>query len=350
MNDTRPRSAVLAGIGHWLPPTVMTNEELAVRVAVTAEWLRSRTGIAGRHVADAGMATSDLAVEAGRRAMESAAAGEAAPDARNRIDTVVVATTTPDRITPATAPEVATRLGLTGAAAFDLAAACSGFLYGLAVADGLVAAGTAQRVLVVGAETLTSIVDPTDPATSAIFADGAGAAVVRAGRPHEPGAIRRVVLGSDGAGSDWIAVPGGGARHPVPGAHGSGQQRYLKLAGPEVFRNAVRRMTAAAREALARAGWEPADVDRVIAHQANVHILLAVRRKLGIPPERMAANIQHVGNTSAASIPVLLAQDAAEGRIKPGDRLLLAAFGAGFTWAATTLVWPELPGTARALR
>ncbi|MFF8960131.1 beta-ketoacyl-ACP synthase III [Streptomyces sp. NPDC014894] len=332
------RTAVLAGIGYWLPPTVLTNDDLGPRVGTSAEWLRSRTGITSRHVAGPGTATADLAVEAGRRAMASAGI--------DRVDLVLVATTSPDRVCPATAPDVAARLGQPQIAALDVGAACSGFLYGLAVAGGMIASGAAGRVLVIGAETLTSLLDPGDRATSAIFADGAGAVVLRAGRPGEPGSIGPVVLGSDGAASDLIEVPAGGSRDPGPGTPDSPGARYLSVSGPEVFRLAVKRMTEVSHRALAEAGWRLPEVDRVVAHQANAHILAAVGRKLGVRPDRMATNIQHVGNTSAASIPILLAQDADDGRVKPGDRVLLTAFGGGLTWAATTLVWPTSTSTS----
>ncbi|MFC9943878.1 beta-ketoacyl-ACP synthase III [Streptomyces pratensis] len=328
---------MISGVGYWLPPAVLTNKVLGDRVGASADWLGSRTGIRSRHVVAPGTATVDLAVRAGRRAMRSAATEE--------VDAVLLATVTPDRICPPSAPEVAARLGQPRIAAFDVGAACSGFLYGLAVAGGLIAGGTARRVLVIGAETMTSLVDPRDAATSAIFADGAGAVVVRAGEPDEPGAVGPVILGSDGSRADLIEVPAGGSRQPLPAVPGTGGDRYLSMSGSDVFRNAVARMAGASRAAVGARGWELGDVDRVVAHQANVHILAAVARKLGVPPGRMAANIAHVGNTSAASVPILLAQDAADGRLKPGDRVLAAAFGAGLTWAATTLVWPELPGT-----
>lgn len=329
-------AAVVAGIGCWLPPTVLTNDVLAERLEVPADWLSSRTGIDSRHVVSPGMATSDLAVEAGRRALDSAGI--------DKVDAIIVGTTTPDQMLPGIAPIVATRLGLGTVGAFDLSAACSGFLYGLATARGLIAAGSAQRVLVIGAETISVYIDPQDPSTSALFADGAGAAVIRAGvRGTERGEIGPVILGSDGSLANLIHVPGGGSRHPVVGGPGSGRQRYITMSGLPVFNNAVKRMSAVSRQALAAAGWELDDVDRFVIHQANTHILKATSDLLGIPFERMATNIQDVGNTSSASVPILLAQENAEGRVKPGDRLLLAAFGAGLAWAATTLVWPELP-------
>ncbi|WP_329013708.1 beta-ketoacyl-ACP synthase III [Streptomyces sp. NBC_00690] len=336
MTPQAARAAVIAGAGYWLPPPVLTNEELGHRVGATAEWLHSRTGIIERHVTPPGMATADLAVEAGRKALMSAGT--------RRVDAVIVATATPNRICPATAPEVATRLDQAQIAAFDVGAACSGFLYSLAIAQGLIAIGQAGKVLVIGAETLTSILDPQDRATSAIFADGAGAMVLRAGTADELGAIGPVILGSDGTGGDLIAVAAGGSRQPSATTPGSGPgSRFLSVSGPEVFRQAVKHMAAVTHQALTAAGWQLGDVDRVFAHQANAHILTAVTRKLGVPPYRMATNLRHIGNTSAASIPILLAQDAAHGLIKPGDRALLTAFGAGLTWAATTLTWPPLP-------
>jgi 3-oxoacyl-[acyl-carrier-protein] synthase-3 len=328
-------AAVIAGVGHWLPPTVLTNDELSLRLGVPADWLSSRTGIDSRHIVAPGTATTELAFQAGRRALASAGV--------DQVDAVIVGTSTPDRLCPATAPVVAARLGLAAVAAFDLMAACSGFLYALAAARGLIAAGTARGVLVVGADTVSSFLDPQDASTSAIFADGAGAAVLRAGVPGQRGEIGPVILGSDGSLGDLITVPGGGSLHPTPGGPGSGRRRYLSLNGLPVFNNAVKRMAAATSQALDAAGWTLTDVDRFVVHQANAHILKALSQLLEVPHERMAANIRHVGNTSAASVPILLAQEVAEGRIKPGDRLLLTAFGAGLSWGATTLVWPELP-------
>lgn len=332
--DNSP-ATVITGVGHWLPPVTLTNDILGERLGVPADWLSSRTGIHTRYVVQPGMATSDLAVEAARRALRSAGV--------DQVDTVIVGTTTPDRRLPAIAPAVADRLGLGTVGAYDISAACSGFLYGLANARGLIAASTARSALVIGAETISSLLDPEDPSTSALFADGAGAVVVRAAHAGtEQGEIGPMILGSDGSLADLIHAPGGGSLHPEPGGRGSGTERYMKLSGLPVFNNAVKRMAAATRQALAAAGWELADVDRFVIHQANHHILTALGQMLDVPSERLASNIQHVGNTSAASVPILLAQEAAEGRIKPGDRLLLTAFGAGLAWAATTVVWPDL--------
>lgn len=328
------RAAVIAGIGSYVPPGVVTNQDLEKRLDTSDEWIRSRTGIATRHVVDAGTATSDLAVEAGRRALASA--GEPGADA------VVLATTTSDRPCPATAPDVAARLGLTGVAAFDIAAVCSGFLYGLAIAAGLIAAGTAGRVLLVAADAFTTIIDPLDRGTAVIFADGAGAVVLRAGTADEPGAVGPVVLGSDGTLSDLIEVPAGGSRQRSSATAPEPGEEFFRMRGRDTYRHAVMHMLAASEEAVARAGWRLADVDRLAAHQANARILATVAERLGLSPERQLSNIETVGNTGAASIPLLLAQSAAEGRLTAGHRVLLTAFGGGLAWGATTVVWPEV--------
>ncbi|MFE9633179.1 beta-ketoacyl-ACP synthase III [Streptomyces sp. NPDC006463] len=327
-------AAVICGVGGFVPPRVVTNEDLTRRLDTTDEWIRSRTGIGARHVVEPGTATSDLAVEAGRRALVSAD-GEA-PDA------VVLATTTPDRPCPATAPEVAARLGLDGAAAFDVAAVCSGFLYGLATAGGLIASRTARRVLLIAADAFTTIVDPADRGTAVIFADGAGALVLRPGEPAEPGAVGPVVLGSDGRLGDLIEVPAGGSRQRSSGRPPEPGEEFFRMRGRETYRHAVERMSAASRTALATAGWEVGDVDRFAAHQANGRILTAVAEELGVPAERSLSNIERVGNTGAASIPLLLAQSAADGSLVAGHRLLMTAFGGGLAWGAAALVWPDV--------
>jgi len=324
-NQASTDAAVIAGVGCWLPPQSVTNAELCTRLDTTAEWILTRTGIATRRIAGPGTATSDLAVEAGTRALKSAGSGA--------VQALVLATTTPDRPCPAMAPDVASRLGLTGIAAFDVSAVCSGFLYALATAAGFIAAGVADRVLVIAAETFSTLLDPLDRTTVPIFGDGAGAVVLRRGSAAEPGAIGRVVLGSDGERHDLIAVAAGASRQ---------QSGYFEMRGREVFRHAVTRMTAAARTAADAAGWDLADVDRVVAHQANARITAAAAKTLGIPEDRWAQNVREVGNTAAASVPILLAQAAADGFLAAGHRVLLTAFGGGLTWGAATVVWPEL--------
>ncbi|MBH1937508.1 ketoacyl-ACP synthase III [Streptomyces sp. AV19] len=329
------RSAVLCGLAGWVPPRVVTNEELSRRLDTSDAWIRTRTGIGRRHVVEPGQATSDLAVEAGRRALRSAGT--------DAVDAVVVATTTPDRPCPATAPVVASRLGLTGAAAFDVSAVCTGFVYGLASAAGLIAAGVAERVLLIGADAYSAIVDPDDRANAIIFGDGAGAVVLRAGRPDEPGAVGHFDLGSDGTGEEMITVAAGGSRWPArTGEEVSREDRHFAMRGKEVFRHAVTRMAASARATLALADRKAEDVDHFVPHQANLRILRAVTEELGLPEDRCVSNVESVGNTGAASIPLALSDAAARGVVRPGDRVLLTAFGGGLTWGSCLLTWPAL--------
>ncbi|MBV2356709.1 ketoacyl-ACP synthase III [Streptomyces sp. J2-1] len=335
-NNPRPSgpAAVVCGLAGWLPPRVVTNDELSERLDTDDQWIRTRTGIGRRHLAGPGQATSDLAVEAGRRALESAGTGS--------VDTVIVTTTTPDRPCPATAPVVAARLGLAGAAAFDVGAVCTGFVYGLATAAGLIASGAARRVLLIGADTYSTIVDPLDRTNAIIFGDGAGALVLRAGGPDEPGAVGHFDLGSDGAHEDLITVAAGGSRQRSAGVTPTHAERHFAMRGREVYRHAVTRMAASARTVLDRAGWKTDDVDHFVPHQANLRILHSVADDLGLPRERCVTNLDTVGNTGAASIPLALAHAAAGHRLRPGDRLLLTAFGGGLTWGSCLLTWPGI--------
>ncbi|WP_062218146.1 beta-ketoacyl-ACP synthase III [Streptomyces sp. NBRC 109706] len=328
------RAAVISGLGGWLPPRVVTNDDLPAELDTSDRWIRTRTGIARRHFAARGSATSDLAVEAGRRALASF--GEP------NVDAVVLATTTPDRTCPGTAPEVATRLGLEDAAAFDVNAACAGFLYGLACATGLITTGVADRVLLIGAETYSSILDPLDRGTAPIFGDGAGAVVLRAGAPDEPGAIGPIDLGSDGTGAELIRADGGGSRQRLAEGRERDGEHYLTMAGREVFKHAVVRMAASCQTVLERAAVGVADIDRLVAHQANIRIVRQLADELGIERDRVVTNIDRVGNTAAASVPLALLHGVADGTLRPGQRTLLTAFGAGLTWGSTLLTWPDL--------
>lgn len=333
-------AAVIAGLGGWLAPLVVTNADLTAHLDTSDAWIAERTGIRCRRRVSPGMATSDLAVQAGRLALDAAGRADA--------DAVVLATTTPDQPCPATAPQVASRLGLTGVAAFDVSAVCSGFVYGLVVSAGLIAAGAASRVLLIGAETYSTIINPADRGTAVIFGDGAGAVVLRAGQPEEQGALTSLVLGSDGEHSELIMIPAGGARQRTSAGPAQAGDYYFQMAGQETYRHAVERMTAAAREALDGTGWTPAVVDRFAAHQANARITRAVAERLGIGADRQLSNIETMGNTAAASLPLLLAESVVSGALLPGHRTLLAAFGGGLTWGAATLVWPEAPALVAA--
>ncbi|MEU7813547.1 beta-ketoacyl-ACP synthase III [Pseudonocardia sp. NPDC049154] len=325
MQDRAPR---LTGLGHALPARVVTNDDLARTLDTSDEWIRSRSGIATRHHVDPGTATSDLAAEAGARALKA----DLHTGGTGEVDLVVLATTTPDRTCPATAPLVAHRLGLGTVPAFDVNAVCSGFLYGLSTASAMITAGAADSVLLVAADTFSTIVDPTDRRTAFLFGDGAGAVVLRAGG----GSVHDVVLGSDGGQEDLIITPGGGSREP------GSDERWFTMQGQAVYRQAVDRMTGSTREILGRTGWAVDEVDRFVGHQANRRILDAVAHRLGVPADRVVANLDRVGNTAAASIPVALSDAHDRGLLRPGDKVVLTAFGGGATWGAATLTWPDM--------
>ncbi|MEU3901892.1 beta-ketoacyl-ACP synthase III [Streptomyces sp. NPDC045251] len=333
-------AAVLAGLGGYVPPRTVTNEDLSHRMDTSDAWIVQRTGIRQRHWADPGVATSDLAVEAGHRALKSV--GALAP---HDVGMVVVATTTPDQQCPSVAPDVASRLGLGTIAALDVAAGCSGFVYALATASAALVAGHAEWVLVIGAETFHPFLNPADRGTAVIFGDGAGAVVLRRGTTDEAGAVLTVDLGSDGSLKDLVGIPGNGSRHRSAARPHHADERYLYMNGKEIFPHAVRRMAQSSSAALAQAGWSVDEVDHVVGHQANLRILHALAQHLGMGKERVVAHLDQVGNTSAASIPLALADAADEGRFQLHDRLLLTAFGAGLTWGSAALTWP---GTALA--
>ncbi|MFD4878144.1 beta-ketoacyl-ACP synthase 3 [Streptomyces sp. NPDC058420] len=325
--------AVITGLGASLPPDRITNEHLVREGLETSDaWIRSRTGIESRHRVRPGIATGDLAVAAARGALESAG--------RHDAGLLILATTTPDRRCPATAPEVAARLGMAGTPAFDLAAVCSGFVYGAAVASAVLMAGAYDSVLLVAAETYSTIVDPHDRGTAVIFGDGAGATYLTRGHRADPGALVHFDLGSDGTGSDLITIPAGGSGSPYTEASPR-QDRYFRMRGREVYARAVRQMAASSRAVLGRAGWSTDSVAAFVAHQANQRILDSVADRLGIPPDRCHGNLRDVGNTAAASLPLALADTAARDAVRPGARTLLTAFGGGLTWGSIAMTWPQ---------
>jgi 3-oxoacyl-[acyl-carrier-protein] synthase III len=322
------RSPRITGIGHALPPRVVTNHDLVARLDTSDEWIRTRSGIATRHHVDPGTATSDLAAEAGALALKQ----DLRSGGNGEVDLLVLATTTPDRTCPGTAPLVAAKLGLGTIPAFDVNAVCSGFLYGLSAATGMIAGGVAESALLVAADTFSTIVDPEDRRTAFLFGDGAGAMVLRAGG----GGVHALTLGADGGQEDLIITPGGGSRDP------RSDERWFAMQGQSVYRQAVDRMTRSTREVLETVGWTVDEVDRFVGHQANSRILAAVAQRLGMAEDRVVMNLDRVGNTAAASIPVALSDAQDRGLLRAGDKVALAAFGGGATWGAAALTWPQL--------
>jgi 3-oxoacyl-[acyl-carrier-protein] synthase-3 len=310
----------IAGTGSFLPPRVVTNEELAQRLDTSDEWIRSRTGITRRHIADKDQASSDLALEASRRALQAAGI-----DA-SQIDLIVVATSTPDYVFPSTACLLQAKLGVKGSAAFDIQAVCSGFVYGLATADNFIRSGAHKKALVVGAEVFSRILDWNDRGTCVLFGDGAGAVVLTA--DSRPG-IHASVLHADGSQVDLLSVPGNVSGGCIVGSP------FLQMNGQGVFKFAVRVLDEVARETVAAAGMTLDDIDWLIPHQANVRILDATARKLGLPPEKLVITVDHHANTSAASVPLALDEFVRAGKIRAGHRVLMQGVGGGFTWGAS---------------
>ena len=323
--------AAITGWGIAVPDAIVTSDELERRVGLESGWVEQRSGIVQRRVASQGETTSTLATEAGRRALVRAGLG---PD---DLDLIVVATCTPDHLVPGTAPMVQAALGASRAGAFDVNAACAGFLTALAAADGLVRAGAIRRALVIGAEVLSRFIDPAEPKTFVLFGDGAGAVVLEGS--EEQAGLLSVELGADGSGVEHLKVPAGGSAHPASAETVAAREHTVRMNGPEVYRAAVRIMVGAAEDAIASARCSLADVDLLILHQANQRIITEVGARLGIPEERVFSNVACYGNTSAASVPIALAEAADEGLLEPGSLVALSVVGAGFTWAAGVLRW-----------
>ncbi|MEE8560018.1 MAG: beta-ketoacyl-ACP synthase III [Alphaproteobacteria bacterium] len=319
---------LVVGCGAYLPERIVTNDELAKTVDTSDAWIFERTGIRERRIAADGEKTSDLALAASAEALK--AAGESAEN----LDIIVLATTTPDETFPATATRVQARLGANSAAAFDIQAVCSGFIYALTVADSFIRTDRAKTALVIGAETFSRIVDWQDRSTCVLFGDGAGAVVLRAGNGNGSSADRGILsthLHSDGRQHDLLYVDGGPSSTRTVG--------HVRMAGREVFRHAIVKLANVLEEALAANQLSAEDVDWFLPHQANKRILDGTARKLGLPPEKMVVTIDRHANTSAASIPLALAEASSDGRIKPRDVLLLEAMGGGFTWASALIRW-----------
>ncbi len=326
---TRPVHIV--GTGSYVPDRVLTNADLEKMVDTTDEWITSRSGIKERRIAPDWMCTSDMGTEAAHRAMSQANVRE------EEIDLIICATITPDMPFPATACLIQKKLGAKRAAAFDMEAACSGFLYGLEIGQQFITSGTFNTVLVIGAEKLSTIVDWQDRSTCVLFGDGAGAAVLQS-RGEEHG-ILTTCMGADGTQADILLMPAGGARYPASKESVSAGMHYLKMAGKEVFKNAITAMQTAAEEALRRCNITIDDIKCVIPHQANLRILESLADRLGAPMEKVYVNLHRYGNISAASVAIALDEAAREGRFQRGDLILLVVFGSGLTWASCVIQW-----------
>ena len=331
-----PRSVRVSGWGSYVPERVLSNADLERLVDTSDEWIRTRTGIRERRVAAPHETTATLGAIAAKRAI--ATAGLEPED----IDIIVVATLTPDYPMPSTAALVKEAIGNSSAAAFDIAAACSGFVFGYATADAYVRSGLARHVLVIGAELLTRFLDFDDRGTCILFGDGAGAVVLSAS--DEPGGgMAGLEMTTDPDGAYMIWLPSGGSRSPASAETARRGEHFIRMEGRETYRYATRTLAASALTAIEKAGWTPDQVDLFIPHQANIRIIEAVAKGLKLPPERFFVNIDRYGNTSAASVGIALDEAVAEGRVKVGDKLVFVAFGAGFTSGAIALEWTADP-------
>src|SRR5450432_826387 len=330
-HDFQGRTCSITGVGSYVPEKILTNAELEKMVETSDEWITSRTGIKERRVAAPDEFTSDMAAKAAQRAMKMAdVTGE-------QIDLIIVATITPDMPFPATACLVQQKIGAKRAAAFDLEAACSGFIYGLEVGQQFIHSRTYETVLVVGAEKLSSIVDWTDRNTCVLFGDGAGAAILQS-RENSNGLLT-AVMGADGAKADLLSMPGGGSACPATADSVAAKRHYLRMDGKETFKSAVNAMVSAAQEALRRCELDITKIKCVIPHQANRRIIDAVSERLGATPEQLFVNLEKYGNTSAASVAIALDEAVSSGKIRHGDLVLLVVFGAGLTWGAAVIEW-----------
>lgn len=321
----------VAGTGRYLPDRVVTNLELERLVDTSDEWIRERTGIVERRIADPEFGAAQMGAEAARIALQRAGVSP------EEVDLILVATATPDRLLPSTACDVQHLLGATKAAAMDLAAACSGFVYALAMAEGYIASGRGEVVVVVATEKMSSIVDWTDRTTCILFGDGAGAVVLR--RSNGERGMLSNFMRSDGSLAELLWRPAGGALAPLNERVLEEGSHFVKMAGREVFKSAVRSMAEACDEALERAGVRADEIDLVVPHQANIRIIEATARYAGIPMEKVYVNVDRYGNMSSATIPVALDEALEEGRIGPGSNILMVTFGAGFTWGSSVYRW-----------
>ena len=318
----------IIGTGSSVPEAILSNSDLEKMVDTSDEWITSRTGIKERRIADENTAASDVAYGAAEKALKAAGVSP------QELDVIIVGTITPDFIFPSTGCVLQSRLGAKKAYAFDLMAGCSGFLYTLHVAEGIIKSGGAEKILAIGVDVLSKVTDFEDRSTCILFGDGAGAAVLTAS--DEPG-ILSSILSSDGNDWDLLYVPAGGSRMPIGEEVLKSRDQYIKMKGNDVFKVAVKNMESATMDALSKANISPEDIDLFVPHQANYRILEAVRKRLNFPEEKVFANLDKYGNTSGASIPLALDEAVRQGRVKEGNLVLFAAFGAGFTWGASVV-------------
>lgn len=330
-HDFQGRTCSIAGVGAYVPAKVLTNADLAKMVDTSDEWITTRTGIKERRIAAKDEFTSDMAAKAALRAIKSAGI------TAEQIDLIIVATLTPDMVFPSTACLVQQKIGARCVAAFDMEAACSGFIYGLEIGHQFIMSHTYDTVLVIGAEKLSSIVDWKDRNTCVLFGDGAGAAILQS-RPGSHGLLT-AVMGADGSKADLLYMPGGGSRCPATSDSVAARQHYLRMEGKDTFKNAVQAMCSAAKEALRRCELSISQIKCIIPHQANRRIIDAVGDRLGASPGQLFINLDRYGNTSAASVAIALDEAVSTGRIQRGDLILLVVFGAGLTWGAAVIEW-----------
>ena len=326
------RPVSITGLGCYAPERVLTNDELSELVDTSDEWIRTRTGIRERRIAAPEQATSDLCLPAAEAALHDAGVQAA------ELDLVIVTTITADMLFPSTAALVTARLGAGSAAAYDLSAGCTGFVYGLVQGYAAISAGLAKRVLVIGADTLSRIVDWSDRATCVLFGDGAGAVILE---QVKAGGFHVFELGADGAGGMELFMPAGGSRRPASAETVTAGEHYVKMNGREVYKFATRVLPSSAQAVLEASGKSIGDIDLYVPHQANLRIIEHAAKKLGIEEERVFVNVDRYGNTSSASIPLALCEARAEGRLKDGTLVLMTGMGAGLTWGSSVITWTE---------
>ena len=330
-HDFKGRSCSIASVGSYVPARVLTNTDLEKMVNTSDEWIITRTGIRERRIAAPNEFTSDMAAQAARRAMERGGIRA------EQIDLIIVATITPDMVFPATACLVQQKIGASRTAAFDLEAACSGFVYGLEIGQQFIMSRTYDTVLVIGAEKLSTIVDWTDRNTCVLFGDGAGAAILQS-RPNAHGLLT-ACMGADGSKAELLCMPGGGSRCPATAETVNGRLHFLRMEGRETFKSAVNAMYTAAKECLRRCALDISQIKCVIPHQANQRIIEAVGERLGARPDQVFVNLHKYGNTSAASVAIALDEAVTSGKIQRGDLILLTVFGGGLTWGSAVIEW-----------